>query len=206
MRDLRFTVLLALGTVLGCQSEFEDSCTAGEEACECTNTGACLSGLECVAGTCSQPGDGDGDGDGTGGDGDGDGDGDGACQGDEMTCDGECVDIMTRDDHCGECDHECQVTGPAGYERGKCVDGQCTPRWVCAPPSPEVDCTTACQVNAASSCGECDPGGVYAIQLEGQSCIGAIHQEPYTVFENGACSDTLSIPVTDSLFCCCEQE
>jgi hypothetical protein len=65
-----------------------------------------------------EPDTGDGDGDGEPDTGDGDGDGD-ACDGEQVSCDGMCVDLDTDPNNCGDCGVPCDEGQLCGL--GECV-------------------------------------------------------------------------------------
>lgn len=79
-------------------------CQPGTEGCDCID-GECLGGeLQCMEGTCGFP----------------------ECpDAGEVNCDGDCADLMTDHEHCGECGRGCQRSDSAG----DCVAGDCEPTW-----------------------------------------------------------------------------
>jgi hypothetical protein len=57
----------------------------------------------------------------------GDSEGEVVCQEGLTTCEGECVDLTSNDEHCGACGHACKEP----FGTGPCLDGGCPSTWWC---------------------------------------------------------------------------
>lgn len=79
-------------------------CQPGTQGCQCLDE-QCLGGeLQCIDGRCGFP----------------------ECpNAGEVNCAGDCADLMTDNDHCGQCGRVCQQSVGAG----ECVAGACEPTW-----------------------------------------------------------------------------
>lgn len=132
------------------------------------------------------------------------GDGDGDCADGELSCSEQCFDPLTSDEHCGECDNTCQVSGPIGGELGGCDAGECKPRLVCAPPA-VASCSEICLINAGSgsTCADCTGTGVYAMEIPDAMCATAQAGPDAILHGAEVCDTQVMIPVGSALFCCC---
>ncbi|WP_437285023.1 hypothetical protein [Sorangium sp. So ce406] len=105
--------------------------------------------------TSSSTGGGTGGTGGSGGGAGGAGGGDG-CPGDEVTCDGACVDVRTDAEHCGACDVACSTFGgtPSCVE-GVCQSPACEENRGNCDKGPENGCEVDLLTSTAH-CGSCD--------------------------------------------------
>ena len=78
------------------------------------------------------------------------------CDGSTRRCDGQCVDILSDDDHCGECNNSCVVDAQGATislcESGQCVDQCPDSQNICG--TEELSCVDT--MNDDDHCGECD--------------------------------------------------
>ncbi len=128
----------------------------------------------------------------TGGEGPGGTGGAGACSGNLADCDGECVDLQSDPNHCGDCNEACD---PATES---CSEGSCD----CA--DPFIDCDGTCidpQTDAqfCGATGDCQGPNVGAeCDPQDGACVGGLCVcTPPSVECAGTCID----PQTDPLYC-----
>jgi hypothetical protein len=150
-----------------CEESPSSDCNLGELDCAC-NAGQCLAGLACEANVCVQQ---TGDESTSSGaettettnedstsvttvDESTDSETGPICDPPQMSCGGECADVMTDDFNCGACGNECTVVLGAGG----CVDGECSPTWSsCVVADPLTLCSVICQAEGFDACALCGP-------------------------------------------------
>jgi hypothetical protein len=158
-------VVLVTASIPQCQGssvgDDENQCIPGELDCVC-NEGQCLEGLACIDSTCVVTGETETDTD-VGSDSstseedtsteteaqtESETESD-PCVGSETLCDGECVDLSSDDNNCGECGKTCKT----GLESGGCVEGACAPVWSdCVDASNLIPCSEVCEAEGLSGC------------------------------------------------------
>jgi hypothetical protein len=141
-----------------------------------------------------------------------------SCRDGLAACEGTCVDLMTDDENCGGCGHECMDPGYFGH----CEAGSCPNALYCAARSDEIDdCDDVCE-SLGERCVEDPSGGA-------RGCDGGFYLYTNTTEYDGAIKDCedhrdayyaaapcdVLIPWTifvehevfsEAVACCCTQE
>ena len=77
--------------------------------------------------------------------------GDAGCSGGQLLCEGQCVDLMSSVDHCGECQNPCVSDAPNTV--GQCLGGEC--EFGCAPGAQLCGDLCVDTENDDENCGAC---------------------------------------------------
>jgi hypothetical protein len=116
------------------------------------------------------------------------------CDSGQTACEGQCVNLLTDMDNCGECSHACEQTGLVGI----CWESECTPRSFCRTREDGFNtCTEVCQ-SYGTTCATPRPenpywhaggyGLYYGDQSDAQRCLaGAGSNEGV----DAGCDDTI---------------
>ena len=97
----------------------------------------------------------------------------GLCGGDETCCGNGCFNLASSQNHCGDCDTDCDaLTGVEGpfCDGSICNYTQCAANFLECNATTEDGCETASGMNNCSACGDkCDDPNVY-LHTEGNAC------------------------------------
>ncbi|NJK31176.1 MAG: hypothetical protein HC927_01495, partial [Deltaproteobacteria bacterium] len=173
----------------------DPNCTPGELACECNN-GLCLGELVCENDVCVVGGDTDTDTTDTT-------DTDMECpNANEKMCDGQCVDVLSNNDNCGDCGVACKVFTTPSPDVGICEEGACMPTYsqCVAEDDGYVNCDQICALDG-KACVEDGCSGYTTIQGSLAQCMSASNS---TQKSAQACATNISW-VGSYAACCCTQ-
>lgn len=221
-------VVLALGIALlpqcgdsaNVSDDDEGQCIPGELECAC-NGGQCLAGLSCVDAICVLTGESEtgvevgsdsstseeetsqdvstGTESDTGMESDTEGN---PCTEPETLCNGECINLSSDDNNCGECGNTCKVAP----NTGGCFEGACTAVWSeCIDAANPVPCSDVCQSEGLAGCMTAACGRFQA-SLEWYTFASECEAGNFSSEVQSDACEAQPSSINDSYYrCCCEQ-
>ncbi|NJK31182.1 MAG: hypothetical protein HC927_01525 [Deltaproteobacteria bacterium] len=120
----------------------------------------------------------------------------------EKMCDGECVDVLSNNDNCGDCGVTCKVYTVPDPDVGTCQDGACSPTFseCVAQSDGYVNCDQICALEG-KTCVEDGCNGFTTIQGGLPACMNAGFS---TAKSSQACGANISWNTSYGA-CCCAQ-